>query len=315
MKSSLSLPQAVDFYLRSRRRLGFALKTEESLLRSVVAFAQRIHHRGPLTEAFAVDWARLPADANPMWWAKRLMVVRGLARFWQGFDPKIQVPSAGVLGSSNCRRPIHIYSPKEISQLLQAATTLSAAEGLRPATFKTLLGLLACTGLRISEALSLQLRDFDCSAATLMIRRSKGGQSRLLPLTPSSVKALQIYQRVRQEYCSHSSNTAFFLSENGKPLSYDQAKSTFRFLRKQLGWIKPPIPRLHDLRHTFAVSRLITWQRRGGDEVNQKILALATYLGHRNIRHTYWYLSAMPELLAIASKRLVDSQKSEAAHD
>ena len=315
MKASLSLSQAVDFYLCTRRRFGFALKTEERLLRSMVVYSRRVHHQGPLTEAFALEWARLPADAKPMWWAKRLHAVRGLARFWHTFDPKIQVPSAGVFGPGNCRRPVHIYNADEISQLLQAATMLRPAQGLRPAAFTTLLGLLACTGMRISEALNLQLTDFDSSAATLMIRRSKSGQSRVLPLRPSSVQALQSYQRVRQKHCSHANNAAFFLSERGKPLSYEMARAVFRSLREQLDWVRPPIPRLHDLRHTFAVNRLIAWQRQGGDEVNRNILALATYLGHRNIRHTYWYLSAMPELLALASKHLMATQRTEARHE
>jgi len=315
MKTSLSMSQAVEFYLCTRRRFGFALKTEERLLRSMVVYSRRVHHKGPLTEAFALEWARLPADAKPMWWAKRLHAVRSFARFWQTFDPKIQVPAAGVFGPGNCRRPVHIYTADEISQLFQAARRLRPARGLRPAAFITLLGLLTCTGMRISEALNLQLEDFDSAAATLMIRRSKSGQSRVLPLQPSSVLALQNYQRLRQRHCSHAHSDAFFLTDGGEPLSYEMARQVFRCLRAQLGWITPPIPRLHDLRHTFAVNRLITWQRQGGDEVNQNILALATYLGHRNIRHTYWYLSAMPELLAIASKCLVATQPAEAIHE
>jgi integrase len=193
MKASLSLSQAVEFYLRSRRRLGFGLKTEEKLLRSMVGYAHRIHHRGPLTEKLALEWSRMPANAKPMWWAKRLVVVRGFARFWQTFEPKVEVPSAGVFGSSNCRRPVHIYTADEIAQLLQAAAKLPPTRGLRAATFKTLLGLLTCTGLRISEALNLRVSDFDIRGGTLMIRRSKGGQSRVVPLKPSAVRALQIY--------------------------------------------------------------------------------------------------------------------------
>jgi integrase len=313
MKSSLSLSRAVDFYLRSRRRLGFGLKTDEKLLRTLAAYADRVGHEGRLTEALALEWARLPAEANPMWWAKRLLVVRGFARFWHAFDPKVQVPPAGMFGSSNRRRPVHIYTAKEISLLLQSAASLPPAHGLRAATFKTLLGLLACTGLRISEALKLQVCDFDYRVGTLMIRESKSGQSRIVPLKPSSTQALIAYQDACQKRRWRSTAGAFFLSAKDKPLSYETAKNSFRSLRKRLNWVTSPRPRMHDLRHTFAVNRLLSWQRQGGDTVNQRVLALATYLGHRNIRHTYWYLSAIPELLAVASVRLADSRK-EAAH-
>jgi integrase len=257
----------------------------------------------------------MPANAKPMWWAKRLVVVRGFARFWQTFEPKVEVPSAGVFGSSNCRRPVHIYTADEIAQLLQAAAKLPPTRGLRAATFKTLLGLLTCTGLRISEALNLRVSDFDIRGGTLMIRRSKGGQSRVVPLKPSAVRALQIYQRFCKRCGLRSTSTAFFLWEKDKLLNYGTASKTFRSLREELSWVTRPISRLHDLRHTFAVNRLLSWQRQGGDEVNRKVLALATYLGHRNIRHTYWYLSAIPELLAVASKRLIDAARTEAAHE
>lgn len=312
MKRSLSLRKGVDFYLRSRRRLGFTLKTEEKHLKSLLLYAQKVRHRGPLTEDLALRWARLPADANPMWWAKRLVVVRGLARFWHTFDPRVQVPPSGVFGSSNCRRAVHIYTVREIALLLEAAGQLRP--DFRAVTFKTLLALLACTGLRIAEALKLQLEDFDTNAATLMIRRSKFGQSRVVPLQPSSVRALVAYQAVCQKYRGPSGSTAFFLSARSTPIPYDTVRTTFARLRKRLGWLKPPIPRIHDLRHTFAVRRLTAWQRERNDVLDRKILALGTYLGHRNIRHTYWYLSATPELLALASRRLAVCPAKEAAH-
>ena len=313
MKPSLSLGKRVDFYLRSRRRLGFALKTEEKRLKSLVVYAQKVRHRGPLTEKLALEWARLPADANPMWWAKRLVVVRGLARFWHAFDPKVQVPPPGVFGPSNCRRAVHIYTAREIALLLAEAGRL--CPDFRAATVKTLLALLACTGLRIAEALKLQIDDFDRAAATLMIRRSKFGQSRIVPLKSSSVRALAAYQAVCQKYRVPSSSTTFFLSAKGAAIPYETVRTTFGRLRKRLGWLRPTIPRIHDLRHTFAVNRLMAWQRQQTDVLDRKILALGTYLGHRNIGHTYWYLSATPELLALASKRLPVCPAKEAANE
>jgi integrase len=311
MKASLSLTQASDFYLNSRRPLGFALKSDEAILRSLARYAHQIRHRGPLTEKLVLEWSRLPEEVAPLWWARRLLVARRLARFWHAFDPRVQVPPSGVFGPAYRRGQAFIYTAEEIASLLNAAGTLSPTRSLLPSAFRTLLGLLACTGLRISEALNLQTHDFDPSAGTLLIRKSKGGQSRCVPLKPSAVSALKAYQRLRRKHYPQSDNGAFFLTGKGRPLSYRRAGKIFRGLRRQLGWKQSPAPRLHDLRHTFAVNRLISWQRRSDDQVSRKILALATYLGHRNIRHTYWYLSAVPELLALASKRLTRTHRKE----
>jgi integrase len=311
MKTPLSLTKAIDFYLSTRRSLGFALKANEKILRSLARYAKKLHHRGPLTEKLALDWVRLPENVNPCWWARRLGVVHRFARFWHEFENRVQVPPLGTFGPEGSRGPVHIYTADEIGSLLEAALALPPTKSLRPATFYTLLGLLTCTGLRISEALHLHTGDFDSAAGTLTIPRSKGGRSRYVPLKPSAVAKLQDYQRLCQKRHPVPKTTAFFLADTGQALSYMQATRGFRSLRKQLGWIQSPRPRLHDLRHTFAVNRLISWQRRGDAQVEQKILALATYLGHRNIRHTYWYLSAVPELMALASKRLGNLSASE----
>lgn len=308
---ALSLTKAIDFYLSTRRSLGFACKANEKNLRSLIRYAKQVHHRGPLTEKLAFDWIRVPQGTGSCWWARRLGVVHRFARFWHQFDNRVQVPPSGVFGPEGRRGSVHLYTQNEIGSLLKTASALPPKESLRPATFYTLFGLLACTGLRISEALHLQTGDFDSAAGTLTIRRSKGGRSRYVPLKPSVIARLQDYRRLCQKRHLVAKTTAFFVSDTGKPLSYDQAVRRFRFLRKQLGWTQSPIPRMHDLRHTFAVNRLISWQRCGGDRVEQKILALATYLGHRNICHTYWYLSAVPELMALASKRLGNLSTSE----
>ena len=309
MKTALSLSRAIDFYLSTRRSLGYRLKTDETLLRSLARYARKAQRHGPLTEELVYQWARLPINADPVWWARRVVVVQRFARFWNAFDPRVQVPQSGVFGSAYRRNPVHIYTAEEISNLLEAAADLQPAWSLRPATYKSLMGLLACTGLRISEALHLQMEDFDAATGILLIGRSKGGQSRCVPIQRSVVKALNDYKRLRYKHHPQSQSSAFFLSKKGRPVSYRAANDAFRSLKKQLGWNQSPTPRLYDLRHTFAVKRLITWQRRKDDAVGRKILALATYLGHSNIRHTYWYLSAVPELLAIASKRLTASDR------
>jgi integrase len=311
-----SLKSAVTFYLESRRRLGFALKSEGALLHNLVEHAQQLHHRGPLTTQLALEWAQVPPPAPSRQHARRLVAVRHFAAFWAAFDPRTQVPPAGLFGSAyGPRRPVHIYTPQQIGALLEAAARLPS-KGLADGTFKTLLGLLACTGLRSSEALALQLPDWDRRQAVLTIRQSKFGQSRYVPVSVSAAEHLDAYLAARARTFRRSTNGALFLNQGGQPLCYDQARTTFAGLRQQLGWdAYEPRPRLHDLRHTFTVQCLVGWYRQGQQQLNAKILSLAVYLGHRNIRHTYWYLTAVPELLALGSQRLakaVCSQKGGA---
>ena len=271
---TLSLTKAIDFYLSTRRSLGFALKSNEKILRSLARYAKKVHHRGTLTEKLALDWVRLPQCTNPCWWARRLGVVHRFARFWHQFDNRVQVPPSGVFGPEGRRGSVHLYTQTEIGSLLKAASALPPKESLRPATFYTLFGLLACTGLRISEALHLQTGDFDSAAGILTIRRSKGGQSRYVPLKPSAMAKLQDYQRVCQKRHPVLKTTAFFLTDTGHPLSYMQATRRFRALRKQLGWIQSPRPRMHDLRHTLyshiqLLSRGFHDQKQTGDLISR----------------------------------------------
>lgn len=313
-----SLKAAVAFYLESRRGLGFALKSEGSLLENLVRHARQLHHRGPLTSQLALNWAQVPPPANSLRRARRLEAVRHFGRFWAAFEPRTQIPPAGLFGPAYRRVPVHIYTPREIAALLAAAHQLAPQESLRPLTFSTLLGLLACTGLRISEALQLALADWEPARAVLTIRQAKFGQSRHVPLASSATTALDTYLQARAKAFPKANSGALFLNRQGQRLTYREAGGTFAALREQLHWQdQQPRPRLHDLRHTFAVECLLGWYRQGQEELNAKILSLAVYLGHRNIRHTYWYLSAVPELLALGSARwakALNSQKG-AAHE
>jgi integrase/recombinase XerD len=313
-----SLRAAVCFYLQSRRALGFALKSEGALLNNLVRHAHALHHRGPLTTELALDWAQVPPPANSLRRARRLEAVRHFARFWAAFDPRTQVPPAGLFGPAYRRVPVHIYTAAELAVLLAAARQLVSPQSLEPRTFSTLLGLLACTGLRISEALGLELADWDSNPAVLTIRRSKFGQSRYVPLSASAASVLNAYLRARARAFPKARSGALFLNQQAQPLAYRQAGQTFAALRHQLGWHhQHPRPRLHDLRHTFAVQCLLGWYRQGQEELNAKILSLAVYLGHRNIRHTYWYLTAVPELLSLGSARWAKALKAQkgAAHE
>jgi integrase len=295
----LSLTKAVDFYLRKRRQLGFPLKEDGQLLRQLVAYASGQGHRGPLTRALALAWAQRPVAASPLWWARRLDAARRFATFWSAFDPRTEVPPPGALGPSYRRRAVHLYTAEQIAALLQAARALDGVRGL---TFPTLIGLLACTGLRIGEALRLHEQDINWTAGHLTVRHSKLGRSRCLPLQASTLSALKSYCQSRRKHLRQNHPTPLFVGPNGRAITYIQAAKTFAGLRERLVWNQPPVPRLHDLRHTFAVGCLLKWCRQG-NEVGQKVLGLATYLGHSHIQGTYWYLSAVPELLALTQAR------------
>jgi site-specific recombinase XerD len=286
-------------------------------LENLVEYARQLHHHGPLTTELALDWAQVPLPANSRRRARRLEAVRHFALFWAAFEPRTQIPPAGLFGPAYRRVPVHIYRPQQIAALLASARQLPPPESLRSQTFSTLLGLLACTGLRISEALQLELADWEPTEAVLTIRQAKFGQSRYAPLAPSAAAALNTYLRARAKAFPKGNSCAVFLNRHGKRLTYREAADTFVALREQLNWQhQRPRPRLHDLRHTFAVECLLSWYRQGQEELNAKILSLAVYLGHRNIRHTYWYLTAVPELLALGSARWAKLDSHEgAAHE
>jgi integrase len=251
-----------------------------------------------------LNWAQVPPPTHPLRRARRLEAVRHFAVFWATFDQRTKIPPAGLFGPAYRRVPVHIYTPREIGALLGAAQRLPPQASLRWRTFDTLLGLLACTGLRVSEALQLQLQDWEPTEAVLTIREAKFGRSRYVPLAPSASIAFKSYLQARAKTFPKCNTSRIFLNGQGQPLTYRQTRNTFVTLRGQLGWQhKRPRPRLHDLRHTFAVECLLGWYRKGQEEINAKILSLAVYLGHRNIRHTYWYLTAVPELLALGSAR------------
>jgi len=239
------------------------------------------------------------------WWARRLGFVRGFAQYRSLFDPATEIPPAQLLGSARSRCTPHIYSEAEIVALLSAAAALGPKGGLRPHTYVALLGLLASSGLRISEALHLTNADVDLDAGILTIIQTKFRKSRLVPLHLTAALALRRYVERRDRYCPRLPAKTFFLHENGAPVGYGAVKKAFDILRRQLGWTKGPNgrrPRIHDLRHAMAVRRLLRWYQEGAD-VGCKIAALATYLGHVEVTDTYWYLTAVPELMALGSTR------------
>jgi integrase len=293
----------IEDYLSFRRQLGFTLGTAGDELRLFARYADRTGHRGPLTIELAVRWAKLPTEAKPAYWAWRLHAVRMFAQHRVLEDPRTEVPPAGLLGPMFRRGQPHIYSADEITALLRATRTLGRR--MRPHTCEALFGLLAATGLRVGEALRLKCQHVDLQTGVLNIVKSKASRCRLVPLHPSTTEALRHYVEVRDRVHPKPKSDAFFLTDRGTALSYQRVTVTFRTLRRQLSWRAPPggnAPRVHDMRHTFVVRALLRWYE-VGTNVDEKITALATYLGHVNPTSTYWYLTAVPELMAVTGRR------------
>ena len=315
MKSRQSIIEQVQEYLKFRRSCGYQLESPGKELMLFARYAALTGHKGPLTTELAVRWAKLPQDANPRYWATRYAIVRRFAEYRFLFDPATEIPPKGLLGPSKRRLSPHIYSDEEIAALLQAASQLTPTDGLHPRTYVTLFGLLVSTGMRISEALNLSRKDADLETGILTIKETKFRKSRLVPMHPSTQQALRCYSKFRDCYHPEAMSKTFFLAEKGTPLNYRGVLYVFLKLRRKLGRQETNNkPRIHDIRHTFAIRRLLKWYEEGAN-LDQKILALSTYLGHVQVTDTYWYLSAVPELLAIVSEKFENFATKERRRD
>jgi integrase/recombinase XerD len=300
------LRRAAEEYLSIRRAVGFKLARTEGLLLGFVTFAEA-EGATRVTTDLALRWATQPAQASPGWWNSRLSVVRCFAQHLSAIDPSTEVPPLDVLprvpGSTKRAVP-YLYSPAEIVALMDAAS--SARFPLTAATCRTVIGLLAVTGMRVSEALGLDNQDVAWERGVLVVRQSKFGRSREVPLHASSIDALHEYTTVREERFPSPPSQSFFVSWSGGRLSDTAMRGHFRRLVAVAGIPpRPPRcrPRLHDFRHSFASATLEDWYRAGLD-VQPRLPLLSTYLGHVDPASTYWYLSAKPELLASAAQRL-----------
>lgn len=312
MSAPTSLQARVERYLVERRRLGFSGRNEAYALRSFARHVQAVGHRGPLTVEVMADWARRDShgSSDPHTWALRLKRLRSFMRWLQQFEPRTEVPDDGIFGRLPERQAPHIYSEQEIVDLLAAARRLGPVPGLRGVIFETLFGLIACTGLRIGEALSLRNVNVDLKVGMLTIHQTKFGKSRQVPMHPSTVDTLRRYRWMRDMAGeSAAEDAAFFVGTRGRrrglPLGDRQVHRVFGELRLQLDWRNRGThhaPRIHDLRHTFVVRRIVQWQAQGVD-IDQAMLSLSTYVGHAMVTNTYWYLSAVPELMALAAGR------------
>jgi integrase len=309
MNTAVCMQSYVAQFLEERRRLGFDSRSMGHALRGFARYMDDLGTRSPLTVEAMAAWARCPKNGsdNPLTWARRLKILRPFARWMQQFEPSTEVPDDTVFGGIDQRLAPHIYTEEEIADLLVAARRLGPP--LRGATYETLFGLLAATGLRVSEALHLVDADVDLRSGLLTVRRTKFAKSRQIPLHPSTLDALKAYRRLRDRHVASSEETPFLVGTRGRrqgcALGLRQVDRVFRGLCNRLGWVNRGAhhaPRIHDLRHTFVVRRMLLWQAQGVD-VEQQMLALATYVGHAMVTNTYWYLTAVPALMALAAER------------
>jgi integrase/recombinase XerD len=297
--------KGVEDYIQMRRSLGFKLHDAKIGLLNFVAF---LEERGVphITIPLALQWAQHDPEARPAEWARRLSFVRGFARYWSAHDSKTEVPPWGLLPHRPGRARPYLYSDDEVRRLLQAAQQLPPVHGLRGRTYHCLLGLLSVTGVRISEALNLQLEDVDLAAGILTVRGAKFGKSRLVPIHHSTQKVLSDYAARRDRLLGRRPTSYFFVSKRGTRLDGADVRRTFYDLSRRIGLRGASAshgPRLHDFRHRFAVKTLIQWYRAGQD-VERRLPILSTYLGHVHVADTYWYLTACPELMGLVVKRL-----------
>ncbi len=291
----------VDDYLGLRRALGFKLEREGQWLAELAAHVDAAG-AGTLTSELAIAWAGQRASAGPNGWAKRLGVARKFATHLQTILPATEVPPPGVFPARRHRPTPYLWSQQDIGGLLEGARALRPP--LRAATHEAIFGLLAASGMRIGEAVGLQRNDVDLGAGVITIRHAKFDRSRLVPLHATVTEALQRYATDRDRLCVKPRSEAFFVSSVGTELNRSGVGKTLRLITTAMGIRTETVhPRVHDLRHSFAVRTLIEWQRCGVN-INERISVLSTYLGHVSPADTYWYLSASPELMALAAERL-----------
>ena len=305
MTAPRTLLSLAEDYLTERRGLGFDLRILGDQITAFARFVDATGHTGPLTTRITLDWVLGQAKyAKPLSWARRLDVLRPFARYLVRIDPATEFPQTAIFGRSHRRLAPHIYTEQEICDLLAAARLLAPHGGLRPATYETIFGLIAATGLRLSEALHLRCGDADLDQGVLTVRNTKFRKSRHVPIHPTVAAALNRYMVVRARHYATHPDMPLFPSSSGGVLPTRTIHWVFQRLRRELGWIARGAyaqPRIHDLRHTFICSRVQRWHEHGVD-IGNAMAALSTYVGHAKVSDTYWYLTGVPDLMAVAGK-------------
>jgi integrase/recombinase XerD len=304
-----TLRKSLDDYLKLRRALGFKLDGPEFILRGFVDLTER-EGATYITTELALRWARRPANGAPYTWAHRMTSIRLFAAWCRTRDPRTEVPDAGLLSASVTRQQPFIFSQKQICDIVREAAKLPCKRGLRSSTFSTMFGLLGVAGLRISEAVALDRSDVDLQTGLLTIRDTKFSKTRLVPVSESTAVALRRYAKQRDQAIRVVTSPAFFISERGLRVTDWATRYNFAKVSRTIGLRAPAGgyrhghgPRVHDLRHSFAVRTMVDWYRAGVD-VERELPKLSAYLGHAHINDTYWYIEAVPELLQLATERL-----------
>lgn len=302
-----TLSEELDRYLAIRRALGYDLRTTERILRKFIGFAEEQKADHITTDLF-LRWRSAFGHAHRATWAARLGMVRLFAHWLHGIDVRHEAPPATLIPSRLRRPRPYIYSEEEIRRLIATAAELPSVNGLRGLTYATLFGLIAVTGLRISEALALDVRDVDLERGILTVRRGKLGKARLLPVEASAQAQLVAYAKARDRLLG-TRPESFFVSDQGTRPTDCCTRYNFAVVCQRMG-LRPLQrfhrhgrgPRIHDLRHAFAARTLLNWYRTGKDPTREMIW-LTTYLGHSDPGHTYWYFEAVPELMELAAQR------------
>lgn len=300
----IDLRKALADYLILRRSLGFKLQWAN---RRLSDFLDHLEEAGSpvITLPLALSWAKRPEAAKPNWWATRLGLVRGFARYVHTLDSRTEIPPADLLRRTKTRQAFYLYSDEDVRTLMGAARELK--DPFRALTCSTLIGLLAVTGMRVGEAIGLDRDDVDWEEAVLTIRHAKFDKSRQVPIHSTALDALERYAAMRKRRFRRGTSPAFFLSLAGKRLIYQNVHFSFHRLVDRAGLSDrgPRRPRIHDLRHSFVLWTLEEWYREGAD-VERRLPLLSTYLGHVDPSATYWYMTTTPELLGAAAKMLED---------
>jgi len=302
-----TLSQRLDDYLAVRRSLGFDLSFSARVLRGFTAFADR-EGADHITVDLFLRWKAAFGNANNNTWSARLGMVRVFAGWLQGHDARTEVPPSGLIAGKLRRGRPYIYSDSEVATIVTRAARLRSRYGLRGWTCTTLFGLIAVTGLRINESLQLNDDDIDLDAGVITVKRGKNGRARFVPIAAGTLERLRIYRAERVRLLGATAG-AFFCNDDGRRLGDCSARYNFAVVSQEIGLREAQRfckhgrgPRIHDLRHTFAVRTIIGWYRKGLDP-DREMIKLSTYLGHVKPEHTYWYIEAVPELLQLASER------------
>lgn len=310
------LREAVEQYLRLRRSLGYQLREPAAVLHKFVTFAQG-EGADYITTDLMLRWADQPSNAQLATKSAKLATIRRFALWRTASDPRTEVPAQDLLPAKYRRQRPYIYTEDQIRRLVRSAAQLASRRGMRGLTYSTFFGLLAATGMRLSEALALDRGDVDLDRGDLNVRKAKFGKSRLVPVHRSTATALRRYAEQRDQILGCLSTPAFFVAEHGTRITNWSTQYNFARISQQIGLRAPATgyrhghgPRLHNLRHRFAVQTLINWYRTGVD-VEREIPKLSTYLGHVHVSDTYWYIEAVPELLQLATERLMSPSREQ----